>query len=210
MVASWRLNCGIVLQLRGHPSCGTNQSFAAGCIRSKTKSNYSRRSLPLRRYTEAHPGPWRKQIKEARRRRMRTMLGARRRMMMAPLTREPEDQQPFEINDPEQLDLEPRTLWIQRVTYMVENIARGLKADDRVVLHRQRKWRFAGRTARLDDSQRSNRLLSWHPHGYRLPGRDQRYDGRMGFENSLAVTGQLWRRTRSYGQQLKATLRSRS
>ena len=99
------------------------------------------------------------------------MLGSRRRMMMVPLTREPEDLQPFEANDSEQLDLEPWTLWIKRVTYMVENIARGLKADDWVVLHRQRKWRFAGRTARQDDSRRSNRLLSWCPHGYRLPGR---------------------------------------
>ena len=57
--------------------------------------------------------------------------------------------------------LEPWHVWIQRSTRRIELQLENYDIEDWVIMHRQRKWRFAGSSARRSDERWTNALLYW-------------------------------------------------
>ena len=112
-----------------------------------------------------------RELKVARRRMLRMMFGARRRKITT-MTELAGPSGAFDtVETTEDAQLEPWTDWIKRTTYKVEELSAKMNAEDWVVSHRRKKWRFAGRTARSSDSKWSLRLLTWTPVGTRSVGR---------------------------------------
>ena len=80
--------------------------------------------------------------------------------------------------DPDATDgLEPWVDWIKRCTHEVEQRMRKLKLDDRITVHRRRKWNWAQKLALRQDFDWTVEALQWDPtldshlNARRRPGR---------------------------------------
>ena len=62
---------------------------------------------------------------------------------------------------------EPWVEFVQRAAHKVEELALKFGIESWVEQQRRRKWRFAGRLARLDDGRWSKIVLNWTPAGVR-------------------------------------------
>ena len=69
---------------------------------------------------------------------------------------------PAETNDADS-ELEPFVEWIRRCTHDAEEHMKKLKLDDWITLQKQRKWRWAGRLARLESFDWTTAALDWDP-----------------------------------------------
>jgi hypothetical protein len=100
--------------------------------------------------------------------------------------------------DPEPA-LEPWVDWIRRATHDSERLVKEVNLEDWVVIHRRRKWHFAGKAATKSDNRWSTRLFSWVPEGRRMLV-DQQKDGRMTSFLLLARTGRNMLKTHLCGR----------
>ena len=100
-----------------------------------------------------------KQLRTARRSMLRMMFGGRR----------------IPASEVDGVEGETWVEYVQRATHKVEDVMTRFGSQDWIALHRTKKWRFAGHTARIDDNRWTHRLLRWCPvDGIRLPGRPRK------------------------------------
>ena len=57
--------------------------------------------------------------------------------------------------------------FVQRSAHKVDELAAKLGLESWVQTYRRRKWRFAGRLARLEDGRWSHKILNWQPESHR-------------------------------------------
>ena len=92
--------------------------------------------------------------------------------------------------------LEPWVDWIKRATHFAEDMLAESGGESWVLAQRRRKWRWAGRVARLDDNRWTKQTLLWEPPaGERRVGRPNRRwaDAFASFFDSFdGVSGSDW------------------
>ena len=95
----------------------------------------------------------------------------------------------------------PRTMGrvVQRAAHKVEELAAKFNVESWVRTQRRRKWRFAGRLARLSDGRWSQKVLDWEPASVRSRQRpltrwsDQLAQFAGGNWQQVAVDPAFWR-----------------
>ena len=93
----------------------------------------------------------------------------------------------------EGVPLESWVDFIKRSTHKVEDMMTGCGLQDWVAMHKRRKWRFAGRTARADDERWSTKLINWQPpHGQ---GRAVGHPNKRWADEILKYCGGNWMET---------------
>ena len=94
---------------------------------------------------------------------------------------------------------EPWVDFVQRATHRLEELAAKFKVESWVRTQRRRKWRFAGRLARLSDGRWSQKVLDWEPASVRSRQRpltrwsDQLAQFAGGNWQQVAVDPAFWR-----------------
>ena len=102
------------------------------------------------------------------------VIGGKRRVVEASETSDIEhndkNEQHLETEESEE-PLEPWKQFLERSARMVEEKLAASGQEEWLVTWSRRKWRFAGKMARLEQHKWSFAALTWNPNGYRAQAR---------------------------------------